>query len=185
MTEKERRKKISELELLPIDSQFLMYKDEDTIENVKEHIFNSLLKDEKYSEEISKINIIDLKQDIYSRIKENNKVEYYVFKVGSLEYKVFIGNIEAMNRRMYISEFTEEEYEKVIHKPTKLVFFYRDKNIEKQFIQVIHQHFAENIKEMIEYLKEVLEFNFSGKEYIILQKGKRMLTINSLETSEQ
>lgn len=76
-----------------------------------------------------------------------------------------------------IKELTEQEYEKTMNKPTELVFFYRHKNIEKQFIEIILYHFAENIKETIEYLKTVSKFKFTDKEYIILQTESKGLTI--------
>lgn len=76
-----------------------------------------------------------------------------------------------------IKELTEQEYEKTLNKPTELVFFYRDESIEKQLIQTLYFHFAENIKEMIEYLKTVSEFKFTDKEYIILRAESKSLTI--------
>ncbi|QSW88293.1 hypothetical protein J0383_18770 [Flavobacterium endoglycinae] len=80
-----------------------------------------------------------------------------------------------------IKQLTRQEYENTVNKPSEFIVLYKTEDIEKQLISIIATHFAENIKEMIEYLQEVSKFDFSNREYIILETETKSLTAFFIE----
>ncbi|WP_276379895.1 hypothetical protein [Flavobacterium sp. H4147] len=80
-----------------------------------------------------------------------------------------------------IKQLTRQEYENTVNKPSEFIILYKTEDLEKQLISIIATHFAENIKEMIEYLQEVSKFDFSNREYIILETETKSLTAFFIE----
>ena len=70
-----------------------------------------------------------------------------------------------------------QTYEELNDKPSELVFLYENESLEKQLVRILSLHFAEKIKEMIEYLQEISKIDFTNCEVIIFTTEKRNIAL--------
>jgi len=73
-----------------------------------------------------------------------------------------------------ITDYSNQTYEEIEKEtPCGLIFFYSEKDI----VSIINTHFAENIKESIEYLTHCLNYDFTKKSIFEFKKDSKTIYI--------